>query len=471
MRNKVIKSGVWYTISNFVIKGIAFLTVPIFSRLLSKEIYGQFSDYSTWVSILAMIVSCNLYVSINRARFDFEEDMDNYCSSILIGGSTITCIFYLLFIALKPFFCDLIGVNEIYLHIMFIYLLFQPAIDVFQLRQRVVYKYVLSSLMSFVLAFLSTGLSVLFVLFFEDKFEARVLGNYLPFAIVGLTVFIYYMIKGKGFKWKHFKYAFSYSWPFIPHLLAMYILTASDKLIITRVLGTDFTAIYSISVSCVSLITLFLSSMNTAIAPWIFDKLKTGDTNKIKSITLPYCFLFATIIFIFVFLGPEILFVVGGEKYIESKFVLPALACGTAFHFAYCLYVNIEQYEKKTWAVATGSIIAATINIILNLIFIPIFGYETAAYTTLLGYIVLFIVHFIFVRIMGYKGIYHDKFVFIMLTSCVAFCSLALFLYYSQLNTLRYAVLLIVMIAAIIIVFIKKKNLIDYIKNIMSSVE
>lgn len=61
--------------------------------------------------------------------------------------------------------------------------------------------------------------------------------------------------------------------------------------------------------------------------------------------------------------------------------------------FAYSLYVNVEHYYKKTKGVTVNTLIAAGCNIILNLIFIPIFGYVAAAYTTLVSYFVALLLH------------------------------------------------------------------------------
>lgn len=91
--NKVISSGIWYTISNFVLKGVVFISIPIFSRIMSKEQFGSYSNYNTWLQLLITIVSFNLYVSVNRARLDFWKNLDEYCSSILLLGTGITLLF------------------------------------------------------------------------------------------------------------------------------------------------------------------------------------------------------------------------------------------------------------------------------------------------------------------------------------------------------------------------------------------
>ena len=53
----VLKAGIWYTVSNFVFRGMAFITTPVFTRLLTKGEYGDFSNFASWMSILVIITS------------------------------------------------------------------------------------------------------------------------------------------------------------------------------------------------------------------------------------------------------------------------------------------------------------------------------------------------------------------------------------------------------------------------------
>ena len=61
---KAIKSGIWFTASNFLIKGIGFITTPIFTRLLTKAEFGEFNNFRTWVNILLILTSLNLESSL-----------------------------------------------------------------------------------------------------------------------------------------------------------------------------------------------------------------------------------------------------------------------------------------------------------------------------------------------------------------------------------------------------------------------
>ena len=52
INKRALKAGIWYTICNFAIRGINFITTPFFTRLISKSDYGLYSNYASWLSLL-----------------------------------------------------------------------------------------------------------------------------------------------------------------------------------------------------------------------------------------------------------------------------------------------------------------------------------------------------------------------------------------------------------------------------------
>ena len=70
---KAVRAGVGYTIGNLLIKGLAFLSIPIFSNLLSTADYGVFNTYSAYMSLFTVVISLGLPSSIRTAHYDFGE--------------------------------------------------------------------------------------------------------------------------------------------------------------------------------------------------------------------------------------------------------------------------------------------------------------------------------------------------------------------------------------------------------------
>lgn len=455
--NAVVKSSVWYTISNFLLKGIGFLTVPLFARLMTKTELGDYTNFLLWQDVLGIFVSLGLTHSINRSRFDFPEEFDQYCCSILLYGSISTAVFYGVFCAYPSFFSQLIAVDVPYIHLMFIYLLVSPAFGILLGQQRIFFKYKTSVFLSVLSTVLTTGTPIIMILFMEDRLKARIIGYTVPWVLICIPVYILLVSRGKSFQFKHFKYAFLYSWPFIPHLLSTKLLNTSDMLMIRQFCGSEYVALYSIGHSCCTIITILATSINTAVSPWIFDTMHSQNYQALKKITLPYGLLMAVPCVGIMLMAPEVLLVLGGSGYVESQKLLVPLMASIVFQYMYFLYVNVEQYTRKTWAIAAGTAIAAVINIALNYVLIPRLGYEAAAYTTLIGYILLFIIHFVFVTSMGYKHLYEEKYIFAILAVVLALIPLIRWLY--NFTWLRYGIAFMLGVACVVFAY-KKKDVI-----------
>ena len=87
-------------------------------------------------------------------------------------------------------------------------------------------------------------------------------------------------------------------------------------------------------------------------------------------------------------MGPEIVMFIGGDKYAGAENVIPPVAVSLLLLFYAQLFINVEFYYEKKKDLVFASIGAAILNLVLNWIFIPRYGYVAAAYTTLVSYVV-----------------------------------------------------------------------------------
>ena len=81
--NKEKKASLLYLISTLFNKGIAFLTVPIFTRLLTTSDYGVTTTYMSWVDIFTVILSFALYMSIRTAFIDYKDKKNEFLNTIV----------------------------------------------------------------------------------------------------------------------------------------------------------------------------------------------------------------------------------------------------------------------------------------------------------------------------------------------------------------------------------------------------
>lgn len=438
---KALKSGVWYTVANFIMKGIGFITVPIFTRLLSHSEFGLYSNYASWLQTFTMFVTLNLASTFISARFDFEEDFDGYISSVL-SLSTFSTLIWIVIVNLFPAqFISITGVELKYLNVMMLYLLFASAIDMFQTRERYYFKYKISVFISLFLSVASSVLAVLLIVYMDNKLDGRIIGFAIPYIVLGLGLYIIIFLRGRKINFNYWKYALPICLPFIPHLLSLTLLNSMDKMMITRICGPDQNALYSLAYSCGAVITMLITSLNTAFAPWLGEQLHDNNFEVIKKVSIKYVLIFVGMTCGIMLIVPEFLLIMGGQSYIEAIYVMPPVAFGCVCQFIYTMYVNIEQFKKKTVGMAFASISAAGLNYLLNIIFIPKFGYIAAAYTTLASFLWLMLIHMFLVYRIGYANVY-DQSKFLKIVFCVGLYTIIVHFLYG--NTILRCIIIFI---------------------------
>ena len=114
-----------------------------------------------------------------------------------------------------------------------------------------------------------------------------------------------------------------------------------------------------------------------------------------------------------------------------------------------------NSYMEKTVGMAFGTVTAALINIGLNWLLIPRYGYIAAAYTTLVGYACLLVIHFFLARRTGYSQAYDSKFIFLSVSG-LFLVMLGMLWLYTKPAIIRYCIAAIVI--AVIAVFLYQKR-------------
>jgi O-antigen/teichoic acid export membrane protein len=237
-----------------------------------------------------------------------------------------------------------------------------------------------------------------------------------------------------------------------------------DKIQITNICGAGDNAIYSMAYSVGAVVTLLLSSMNEAYVPWFADQLSVGNEKEIRKVGKIYQTAFAIGAIGIMLVAPEVLYLLGGEKYSVAKNVLAPVTMGCVFQFFYTMYVNLEQAKKKTVGMAIGSISAAVLNYILNALFIPRFGYIAAAYTTVASYLWLYIIHVILVARLGYLRVYDLRYEIAILCFAMITCIGINLLY--DIFFGRLIVIFIYSILLTVVLIIKKDIILSFVKRI-----
>ncbi len=459
-----VKAGIYYFICQILVSGLSFISTPIFSRVMDKTSYGLFSNFAAWESILIPIVTLNLRQTVAKSKYDYPDKNDTFISSILALSSTVTVLFYIIIEFNKAYFIQFFNMDIQYIRILFFYLLLSPAFLYQQLQYRIYNKYKLFVFYSILSTFVRMGLSVVLVLIMDDKFAGRVYGYVIPAVILYLIIYISIWKRGKRIDPDCCKYALGRAIPLIPAALSSTLLTSSDQIMITEFCGSDQTALYVIAYSVSSIASVIWNAMSHAWGPWFYDRLDAEKFDDIKENSQKYQWGYAFIMSCVMLIEPEIVLIMGGRAYQETIWVMPPVVLAMICQFYYSFYFNVEYFYGKMYVISIGTILAAATNLVLNFIFIPQFGYIAAAYTTLVGYLVMVIYHFSIVKFVLKKSFVYDNKQFLktfLLLTVVQIIVAALYLNI----VVRYIIIAIYAMIILRVVWKKRAEIIAIVQN------
>lgn len=260
---------------------------------------------------------------------------------------------------------------------------------------------------------------------------------------------IYQFIKGKSFYVKkYWKYAIQFNVPLIPHYISGSILNQGDRVMINSMVGKSAVGIYSVAYNIGMLMQIFTNAINSSYTPWMYTSLKEKKYQEIKKISSILLLLVACLVWILMAFAPEIITVFASKEYGQAIYVIPPIAASVFFIFMYTIFSNLEFYFEKNKFIMIASIGAAVLNIILNLIFIPVFGYIAAGYTTLGSYVIYCFSHYVFCDLICKKELngerlYDKKFIFALSAIVIMMTFFFSVLYYS--TFIRYLLLSILL--------------------------
>jgi O-antigen/teichoic acid export membrane protein len=208
---------------------------------------------------------------------------------------------------------------------------------------------------------------------------------------------------------KYWKYAFLYNLPLIPYFFSSYILSSSDRLMIAQFCGEDKAGIYGIAYTMSAVVNIVWSSINATLVPTIYQRCDEGRRNTLTNIVVPVLAGYGAMCVAIMLLAPEIIAFLAPASYGEGMYVIPVIVGGIFFMAFFSIFSHIIFYEKKSKYVAGASVLAAIVNFLLNLIFIPLVGYFAAGYTTLAAYLVQVIWAYIAMRKAVHDSVYDMK--------------------------------------------------------------
>ena len=382
-------------ITNLLLSLSGIILLPILTKNIPIEEYGIWVQISVTIGLIPSVVMLGLPYTMVRflaAAKKREEIQEGFYSIAFIVLFTSVIVSLLLFLFSKPIAASLFDNNltiaRILSLIVFIACLNGLLLNFFRTFQQIK-RYS-------IFLFIQTWLQVALVAYF-------VLSGYGIFgAVIGLLIssfFVFlimasFIISGIGIKipkFTHIREYLAFGLPTVPESLSSWVVRSSDRYVIGIFLSTAFVGYYSPGYTLGNMINMFLAPLAFMLPPVLYKYYDENNMNEVKTVlkySLKY-FLAIAIpsVFGLSLLSKSILTILSTpEIALQGYLITPFVATSALLFGGHAVIVEIILLEKKTKIAGAIWIMAAILNLGLNLIFVPYMGILGAAVTTLIAY-------------------------------------------------------------------------------------
>ena len=198
---------------------------------------------------------------------------------------------------------------------------------------------------------------------------------------------IYKYIHITRFNFKELKGLLKYSIPLVPNTVSWWIVNSCDKLIVTYVLGIEYNAIYAAASKIPHIYNIMYNAFYMAWQESASLNSEQSDISEYYSNVFKNLYKILSGIMILLIAFTPILFIILlGENYKEAYYQIPILYIAMFLCSFANFYAGIYIAMKKTKAVAGSTVMAAVINLVVDLLLIKIIGLYAASISTLVAY-------------------------------------------------------------------------------------
>ena len=456
------KNTVIVSIGKICTQLITFFLLPVYTAVLSNEEYGVVDLLNTLTSLLLPIATLQIEQGIFRYLLDCRENKEKQTTLITTVSKFIlvqSAICILIFLCASPF------IHNEYKYFLMANLLMGILSSISLQICRGLGDNKTYAVGSFITGALTVILNVIFIVVF--KWGAY--GMLIATAISNLLCAIYVFVKKKIYKYidikqndkKLLKDIIKYSVPLIPNMISWWIVSASDRTIISAVIGVAQNGIYSAANKFSGIFSTLYSVFNLTWTESASININSEDREEFFSKIFDFIVrFFGSLCLGTIAIMPFVFGILVNEKFAESYYQIPILILGSVFNILVSFLGSVYVAKKLTKEIAKTSIIAAIINIVVNIALINQIGLYAASISTVIAYLAMFIYRWIDVK--KYVSIKTNKALIAVLS--VSFL-VAIITYYLKMKIVSIVVLLAVIIIAIYINKDSAKYLTEIVKK------
>lgn len=386
----LFKNTLIFTLGNFATKFITFFLIPLYTRFLSTSEYGTVDLITTIATILAPVFILNITESVMRFSLDKDANHDD----IIHIGLIIYVVSLIAGLSVLPVVSLFSSISR-YSIFIYLYMVTCSGSQLLLAFLRGKEKLIQYSIGNIIQTVFSAVCSILFLgvlgLGIEGFFYAYIVASVVTIAYslavgnVRLSTFRRHVNKDLAMG------MIKYSVVLIPNTFMWWIMNASDRIMVTSMVGVAANGIYAISYKLPTLVSTMTTIFNQA---WSYSAIReegAADEEEYSNLVFRKLIAFVMImgIGIVCFSKPFLYFYVTNDFYPAWKYI-PLLTIG-------CVYLTFGSFMATSYSVHKDSVgymisgcFGAFLNIILNFALIPSMGVYGAALATCVSYISVF---------------------------------------------------------------------------------
>ncbi|NDJ82662.1 oligosaccharide flippase family protein [Vibrio campbellii] len=378
-----------YLFSNILNAAIPFILLPILTRYLSPDEYGQIAMFQTMLTGIGAFIGLNTVGAANRKFYDDNLSLNE---TRMFNGSCLQILIFTLFVATvavmvaEGFLANFLSIPSEWLYLALLVssctFLINFRLGQWQVRKSAT-KYGLLQVGN---SILNMSLTLILIVFYDEGAKGRI-DALLYAGVMSATIAIFLLYKDqlvslRSINKGHIKEALNFGMPLVPHVFGAFLLTAADRFVINDRLGLADAGIYMVAVQVSMALTIVFDAINKAYVPWLFERLKRNDEKEklvIVKNTYTYFLCVLSLAAVSFFIGPAMITLVVGDEYQAAGRIIGWLCLGQVFGGMYLMVTNYIFYAKKTGRLSLVTIGSGLLNLLTMLVLVNYLGIEGAA--------------------------------------------------------------------------------------------
>lgn len=403
---KLLGQTAVYGLSSILGRTLNFLLVPLYTSVFADAAdYGVISQLYAFVAFLMVFLTFGMETSYFRFIQD-EADKEKVFRNSFLTVASLNVLFFAGVFLYSQSIADALLFQEhpIYIVLMAAIVVIDALTSIPLAKLRAEEKAKQFALIQFTSIGVNILLNVVLLLgFFNPEQPAEgvifiLIANLISSLVKPLMLYKEMFNVSFHFDWSLAKRMFVYAFPIVIAGFAGIANEMIDRIMLKQMLydpDHGFTAkmadeqigIYSACYKLAMLVTILLQAYRYAAEPFFFNQLKNLDRNKIYVKVMNYFIAAVCLVFLAVSLNIDIFkYFIPNKAYWEGLSVVPILLLANVFLGIYFNQSIWYKLSNQTKYGAYISIMGAFLTIVINYLFIPIYGFYASAWATLIVY-------------------------------------------------------------------------------------